>query len=97
MTISQFLYDHVQSRNYKIQLFEVSEENLKNLKNIKLNFQANSHQNYLSSFSNDEDISKKEKMEYMIGNIVLNTRIKKLSEECTQLQKKIEDYQKDSS
>lgn len=36
-------------------------------------------------------------MEYMIGNIVLNTRIKKLNEERFQLKKKIEDYNKDSS
>lgn len=36
-------------------------------------------------------------MEYMIGNIVLNSRIKKLNDEKAQLQKKIEDYQRGSS
>ena len=68
-----FLINHVKSKDFEINLFEVSEENLKNLKNTKQNFQASSLKNGHASFTHVEDISKKEKMEYMIGNIVLNT------------------------
>lgn len=43
------------------------------------------------------DKEKKERMEYMIGNIVLNTRIKKLQEEKNDLQRKIDAYKKGES
>lgn len=36
-------------------------------------------------------MEKKERMEYMIGNIVLNTRIKRLKEENINLRKKLDE------
>lgn len=93
--LSEFLFEHVKKNNFHIQLFDVNEENLKNLKNISQNFQKE-HHNKNSTLS-QEDLEKKERMEYMVGNIVLNTRIKKLSEENNNFKKAIEDQLKGSS
>lgn len=38
MSVTALLLEHVKSRDFEIQLFDVSEENLKNLKNTKQNF-----------------------------------------------------------
>lgn len=95
--ISDFLFEHVRNNNFIIQLFDVNEENLKNLRNISQNFQTQPGEQHLPALPQEVDLEKKERMEYMIGNIVLNTRIKKLKEENSNYRKRLDECQKGSS
>ena len=52
--ITQFLYHHVKQNDFVIQLYDVSEENLKNLKNINKSFINNSENTTAKGSKNPE-------------------------------------------
>ena len=72
-----------------IQIFNVNEENLKNLKNYKQTLINNSDQ--------ENNKEHKQRMEYMIGHILLNTKLIKLLEENESMRKQLKKLKKESS